>query len=226
MTRPLPRLLAKTGWEDVPIEAVPEPLVRVGQLHPRVLQEAAYHLMGFPGALTECWVREGVAERLVQVAEGLPVGLSLLVWDGYRPFQVQKALFDRYVDELIAVHPELPSDAIEDAATRYVSRPSHAKNAPSPHLTGGAVDLTLCTPQSVPLDLGTGFDAFVPAAGAAAFEDQPGEVRDNRRRLFWSMVDAGFVAYTEEWWHYDYGDQFWGKARGCAARYGPMARPD
>lgn len=226
MTGPLPRLVPKHGWDAVPIDAIEEPLVRVEQLHPRVLQEAAYHLMGFPGALSECWVRQGVADRLAQVAESLPAGLSLLVWDGYRPFSVQKALFDRYVDELIAVHPELPADAIEDAATRYVSRPSTAKDAPSPHLTGGAVDLTLCTSEGVPLDLGTGFDAFVPAAAAAAFEDQPGEVRDNRRRLFWSMVDAGFVAYTEEWWHYDYGDQFWGHIRGETACYGPMPAPE
>ncbi len=225
MNHPMPRLFPKTGWEEVSVEPVDEPLVRVADAHPRILQEAAYQLMGLPGALAEGWLREGLLERLVVVADGLPDGVALLVWDGYRPFEVQKALFDRYVDELVAVHPDMPADAIEDAATRYVSRPSSSDHAPSPHITGGAVDLTLCTPEGVPLNLGTGFDAFVPAAGASAFEDRPGEVRDNRRLLFWSMVGAGFAAYTEEWWHFDHGDQFWGNIRGCAARYGPMPRP-
>jgi D-alanyl-D-alanine dipeptidase len=225
VSRPLPRLLPKTGWHEVPIEPVDEPLVRVADVHPRVLQEAAYLRMGFSGALEECWVREGVAERLAVAARALPDGIALLVWDGYRPFEVQKALFDGYVDELIAVHPELPADAIETAATRYVSRPSRAEHAPSPHLTGGAVDLTLCTADGVTLDLGTGFDAFLPEAAAAAFEDRPGPVRDNRRLLFWSMVDAGFAAYTEEWWHFDHGDQFWGKVRGEIAKYGPTGPP-
>jgi len=226
MDEPIPRLLPKTGWEDVPIEPIDEPLVRVADSHPRVLQEAAYKLMGLPGALDECWAREGVVERLARAAGGLPEGLSLLVWDGYRPFEVQKALFDGYIDELVAVHPEMPADAIEDAATRYVSRPSRSPAAPSPHITGGAVDLTLSTADGVPLDLGTGFDAFVPQAGALAFEDRPGQVRDNRRLLFWSMAAAGFTAYTEEWWHFDFGDQFWGRIRGSSARYGPAQAPD
>ena len=28
------------------------------------------------------------------------------------------------------------------------------------------------------------------------------------------MSAQGFTAYLEEWWHFDYGDQFWGLATG------------
>ena len=225
MSEPLPVLRPKDGWQDVPIQAVDEPLVVVAGIHARIFEDAAYRRMGLPGALPGCWIRERVAERLVAVADGLPEHLGLLVWDGYRPYEVQKALFDGYVDELIAVHPELPADAIELEATRFVSRPSTSEHAPSPHLTGGAVDLTLCTREGEPLDMGTGFDAFVPEAAADAFEATPGAVRENRRLLFWSMVAVGFAAYTEEWWHFDHGDQFWGNVRDRPARYGPARAP-
>jgi hypothetical protein len=88
-------------------------------------------------------VREDVARRLAAVAAGLPDGLTLVVWDGYRPIATQAALFDSYLTELAMVHPDWPADALEDAAARYVTPPSRAVAAPPPHLTGGAVDLTL-----------------------------------------------------------------------------------
>ena len=223
--KPLPALTPNTGWQDVPIEPRAEPLVPIAGLHARIHEDAAYHRMGLPGALPGCWLREAVAERLITVVEGLPPGTDLLVWDGYRPIPVQKALFDGYVDELIAVHPELPADAIEHAATRFVSRPSTSPLAPSPHLTGAAVDLTLCDPEGAPLEMGTGFDAFIPQAAAAALEQTAGVARDNRRRLFWAMVEQGFCAYTEEWWHFDHGDQFWAVVRGRSAHYGSAEPP-
>ena len=38
-------------------------------------------------------------------------------------------------------------------------------------------------------------------------------------------ADPGFTAYLEEWWHFDYGDQFWGLATGRAARYAGTGPP-
>ena len=216
----------KDGWQQVPISPVDEELVPVSAIGGRLHEDPRYAAMGLPGALGSCWVRAGVGERLARAAAELPEGVDLLIWDGWRPFSVQKALYDQYLNELVAVHPDWPHDAIEDAAARYVSPPSRSERAPAPHLTGGAVDLTLCDPAGTPLAMGTGFDAFVPEAAAAALEGTPGVARDNRRLLFWAMAAEGFTAYTEEWWHYDHGDQFWGLARGESARYGPAAPPD
>lgn len=224
--RPLPAMVPNHGWRDVPIEPVDEPLVPVADIGPRVFDVPRYHRDGLPGALARNWIREGVAERLARVAASLPDGLSLVVWDGYRPYETQAALFGGYVDELALVHPDWPADAIEDAAARYVTPPSRSQVAPAPHLTGGAVDLTLGDGDGRPLDLGTDFDAFVPEAGARALEDTPGAARDHRRLLFWAMAAEGFTAYVEEWWHYDHGDQFWGLVTGRPARYGPAERPE
>jgi D-alanyl-D-alanine dipeptidase len=223
--RPIPRLWPNHGWRDVPIEPVDEPLVPVDQIGPRVSDRAEYHLWGVPGALSRSWVRQGVAERLALVAADLPDGMCLVVWDAYRPLAVQGALYDSYLAELAAVHPDMPADALEAAAARYVTPPSRSVLAPPPHLTGGAVDLTLGDADGAALELGTGFDAFVPEAATRAYEDVPGRWRDLRRLLFWSMHAHGFTNYAEEWWHFDHGDQFWGLLTDRPAVYGPVHDP-
>lgn len=205
----------------MPIDPIDEPLVEVTDIGDRVRAEPRYHQMGLPGAHERCVVREGVAQALARVARRLPAGLTLLVWDGWRAFETQQALYDTWVDELVGAHPDWSSDRIAVEAARYVTPPSADPTCPAPHLTGGAVDLTLADTAGRPLDLGTDFDAFEPAAGALAFEKVPGTARDLRRALFWAMAGEGFTAYVEEWWHYDLGDQFWGAIRGTPARYGP-----
>jgi len=224
--RPIPRLAATNGWRDVPIDPVDEPLVRVADIGGPVRDAPQYHLRGLPGATARGWLREGVADRLARAAAALPDGLTLVVWDGYRTIVTQAALYDAYLDELTMVHPDWPADALEEAAARYVTPPSRAVAAPPPHLTGGAVDLTIGDGDGRPLDLGTDFDAFVPEAGARALEELPGRARDLRRLLFWVMAEQGFTAYLEEWWHFDLGDQFWGLVRGCAARYPGADAPE
>ncbi len=224
--KPLPELISNDGWRDVDIEAVDEPLVPVDGLHDRIIDRVEYARWEMPGALRRSWVRTGVAERLVNVADALPRGLTVVVWDGYRPIQLQAALFDGYVTELAMVHADWPADAIEEAAARFVTPPSRAAATPPPHLTGGAVDLTLGDANGEPLDLGTGFDVFTDEAGALAFEDIPGDVRDRRRLLFWAMHTQGFTSYHEEWWHFDYGNQFWGLVTDQPAIYSAAPHPE
>jgi zinc D-Ala-D-Ala dipeptidase len=224
--RPIPRLAPTNGWRDVPIDPVDEPLVLVADIGGPVRDAPQYHLRGLPGATARGWLREGVADRLARAAAALPDGLTLVVWDGYRTIATQAALYNAYLDELTMIHPDWPADALEEAAARYVTPPSRAVGAPPPHLTGGAVDVTIGDGDGRPLDLGTDFDAFVPEAGARALEDLPGRARDLRRLLFWAMSEQGFTAYLEEWWHFDLGDQFWGLARGCAARYPGADAPE
>lgn len=222
---PIPPLHANEGWRNVPITPVDEPLVPVDAIDARIFDRAQYRAWGLPGSLARSWVREGVAVRLARVARDLPQGFSLVVWDAYRPLEVQAALFDAYLGELIVVHPEMPADALEHAAARYVTPPSHSVVAPPPHLTGGAIDLTLGTADGQVRDLGTDFDAFIPEAETHAFEQVDAPARELRRMLYWSMRAEGFTNYAEEWWHFDFGDQFWGLITGHPAIYGPAQRP-
>lgn len=224
--RPIPVLAGTEGWREVEIEPRDEPLVRVSDIGGRVRDDPRYHAAGLPGAMPHGWVRQGVADRLAAAAAGLPDEMTLVVWDGYRTIATQAALYDGYLDELTMVHPDWPADALEEAAARYVTPPSPSALTPPPHLTGGAVDLTLGDHEGRPLDLGTDFDAFVPEAGARALEDVPGRPRDLRRTLFWAMSGQGFTAYVEEWWHFDHGDQFWGLVTGNPAHYAAAASPE
>ena len=224
--RPIPPLATTEGWRHVDLEPVDEPLVAVGDLDRRIRDDPRYHAAGLPGALTRGCVREGVAERLVRAVASLPDAHGLVVWDGYRPIATQAALYNTYLDELTMIHPDWPADALEEAAARYVTPPSRSAVAPPPHLTGGAVDLTLSDGDGRAIPLGTDFDAFVPEAATRGLEEVPGRERDLRRILFWAMSDQGFTSYHEEWWHFDYGDQFWGLATGRPAIYGAAEPPE
>ncbi len=125
--------------------------------------------------------RQFVAEALQRAqAEARQRGYQLKVFDAYRPLRVQHVMWSIVPDE------------------RYVADPAKG----SRHNRGCAVDLTLCTADGTELDMGTGYDAFVPEA-AATFTELPAEVLANRRLLLEIMNNAGFDVLPTEWWHFD-----------------------
>jgi D-alanyl-D-alanine dipeptidase len=72
----------------------------------------------------------------------------------------------------------------------------------SRHNLGLAIDLTLVDRESgAPLEMGTPFDTFSPAAHTA---NASGAVLAHRRQLQRLMESEGFVNYDQEWWHYSY----------------------
>lgn len=108
--------------------------------------------------------------------------------------------------------------------SKYVAIPTRDLMKPSPHLTGGAVDLTLANEQGW-IDMGTGFDDFTEKAQLewyerkASLSPQEKTIRDYRRLLRQVMENAGFVSNSEEWWHYDYGNRRWANATGGSILY-------
>lgn len=148
-------------------------------------------------------------------------GLSLLVWDCYRPIRAVAA-FMRWIDESDArMKAEFyPTTDKRDLVARgYIA-------TRSAHSRGSAVDVGLapaglnrvpawdpaqplqpCTaPKGVrfddgTIDLGTGFDCF----DARAHFADPGigePARANRALLREIMVRHGFRPYEGEWWHF------------------------
>ncbi|HEY1354661.1 MAG TPA: M15 family metallopeptidase [Ktedonobacteraceae bacterium] len=229
--QPIPVLRPPTGWKSVAICECGEPLVALSVLHhARIMVEPEYFNKGLAHALEEVYVREGVAHRLAQVASQLPAGYFLLVWDAWRPLAVQQQLFDAEFQALQEQCPTLAEDEVRRRTEIYVSLPSCDRRRPSPHYTGGAVDLTLAGPDGRPVPMETGFDSFTRQSRTRALEERQegGEHLSleeegwlhNRRLLYHTMVSCGFTNYCEEWWHFDYGDQFWGKVTATSARYG------
>ena len=102
----------------------------------------------------------------------------------------------------------------------FFAEPDHDPTTPPPHLTGGAVDLTLAI-DKVPLAPGTGFDDLSALARADALEETDGPDRAVRRLLYWSMHDAGFVVYDGEWWHFEFGTCRWAALTGSTPLFGP-----
>lgn len=228
---PLPPLVGPLGWPGIRIDECNEPLVSLRDLRDdRIRVRPEYFSQGISGALDDCYVREGVAMRLVEATKNLPRGIGLLVLDGWRPVSVQQALFDKYLALLASTNPEWSPSKLETEAQRYVSFPSDRLDRPSPHLTGGSVDLTLIDENGDEVQMGSPFDAFTDLSRTRYFEErlaiagsinnQEQEFLENRRTLFAVLHSTGLRNYAEEWWHFDYGNQFWAAVTGSMAVYG------
>lgn len=95
------------------------------------------------GALSVMFLREGVAKRIRHAQQSLPESHHLVVFDAYRPLEVQNALYDHYLGELKSKHPDWAADDLSQETQKYVSLPSVDATRPSPHNTGGSVDLAI-----------------------------------------------------------------------------------
>ncbi len=154
ITEPIPLNAGNTvGWKDVPLSESSEKLVPLGLFsdYPHLFTSSIYygehdnspygvHGKHLEGANLTVFVRERVAERLTEAQNLLPANLRLVVFDGRRSFPVQKSLHSHYLNILtgeLDLHVEVALVETE----KYVSYPSTKLLCPSPHLTGGAVDV-------------------------------------------------------------------------------------
>ncbi|HWT11502.1 MAG TPA: M15 family metallopeptidase [Allosphingosinicella sp.] len=196
------------------------------------------HYAPIPGSVAGLWVREGVAERLAGVDRRLgEEGLGLWLFDAWRPDRVQAYFHDVWMPaELRRRRPGLDEDRLRAEVSSYWSAPTTDRASPAPHLTGGAVDLSICWVDTAErLWMGSIFDDVSAIAHVDHFErNRSGdrlalsddEARSNRRLLYWLMVEAGFCSNPTEWWHYSHGDQMWARLTGAeAALYGAAAAP-
>lgn len=219
-----------SALRDIPIVERNDPLLPTS-LSPGLATYPAYYKMGVPHAVDECFVRREVFDRLMLASQRLPAGMRLVVLDGWRPFIVQQYLFDTLINLLQHARPDLDADARYAFTRTLVSPPSTDPDAPSPHLTGGSVDVTLSDADGRLLDMGTLFDEASPLSWSAALEDpvhddRYGEARVHRRILYNAMTGAGFTNLPSEWWHYDFGNQLWALHRGePRAIYGATRPP-
>lgn len=184
-------------------------------LSPKIRTWPAYFKMGIAHTMPECYIREGVYQRLLEATRYLPEHLTLVVLDGWRPFKVQQFLYETFLSLLAEAHPDWDEAQRIFQARQLVSPPSTDPKAPSPHITGGSIDVTLMDADGCLLNMGTLFDEASPLAFSAAFENRNDltasqqEARDHRRLLYHAMRQAGFTNLPTEWWHYDYGNQMW-----------------
>lgn len=133
--------------------------------------------------IPDIWVdlRYGTVKKLAAVQETLRgEGLSLLIWDAYRPQYAQRLLWERCPDPNFVANPDTGG---------------------SKHSGGGTVDITLCTSDGAPVEMPSGFDEF-SALADRDYSDVSAEAAANAEKLERLMDAAGFDGYSAEWWHY------------------------
>jgi len=221
------------GYRELPIAfdgaANKEPLVKLSDYGVRgenfyaQPRNPPYYAV-IPGSIEMLSLRQGAAERLRDVnAQLATADLELFVFDAWRPQAVQAYFHDRWLPaELRRRKPNLTDEQLAAEVQNYWAAPSTGRDAPSPHSTGGAVDLTIRWCDGDQLWMGSLFDDASPLAHTDRFEAEISpdafsfsneEARANRRLLYWLMVDAGFASNPSEWWHFSFGDQMWAKLR-------------
>lgn len=163
---------------------------------------------------------------MLQAVSLLPDDYSFIVYDGFRPLQVQQFLFNQFSAQIKKQHPSFSEQQVQQETLKYVAFPSLHKEHPAPHLTGGAVDLTIGDAHGNALHLGTAFDEMSEKSATRYYEENMEDnkaARDLRRILYNSMTSAGFMNYSEEWWHYDFGNISWARRIGTEkAIYGAI----
>lgn len=206
------------NWNLINIQESNESLVSIQSINSeKIIVKPMYFIHGIEGALPECYVREGVARLLVEAAKLLPKGHNFIVYDGWRPFSVQSSLYNEYTRKITNQYPSLSALEISNLVKTFVSKPSLNEKSPAPHFTGGSVDITIGIGNQ-PLNMGTLFDDFSNKSKTRYYEEliihtkEEKEALENRRLLFHTLVSVGFSSYTEEWWHFDYGNQWWASA--------------
>ena len=184
--------------------------------------EMKYYLAGRKGSINKAYLRRSVAKMLVKANALLPEGYRLKVYDAWRPYEVQKDIFDEYLN-IISADKENAGKSYGELckiARTFVSFPDKTQRFSYVHSSGGAVDLTIIDENGEELDMGCGFDDFTELAATAALEGtELTQERNNRRLLYHVMSSVGFTNYPSEWWHYDYGDIFWGAITGEPVMY-------
>jgi len=129
----------------------------------------------------ECLLHADTASRLREVQVELEkMGMSLKIWDGYRPFKAQEKFWKLVPD------------------TRYVSNPKKGGR----HTRGTAIDLTIVTKDGLELPMPSGFDDFSEKAHRYYIDASEEEIH-NREFLGQIMEKHGFIGLETEWWHFD-----------------------
>ncbi len=163
-----------------------------------------YGQMGFVHLPPTLMLRSALLDRLNNAQSMLPAGLSFVILDGWRTRRFQQELAEHYM--------AISGSVLDDL---FVSDPDDDLVAP-PHVTGGAVDLTL-EYAGQPLGLGTDFDAFENRSELDWFDrldddhlsEEERLCKRLRRCMAASLISCGFAHYPQEWWHWSFGDQWW-----------------
>jgi len=234
--QPIPELRPIAGWQTVPIAECGEPLVALHKYQGRNMTvRPQYFTQGYRSASFEQEIRSGVFERLLLAAHALPADYRLVIWDAWRPVELQQEIYNRFYQQLSQQFTPLSTEELAVLCQQFVALPSADQAKPAHHHTGGAVDVTIMDDFGQELWMGSGFDEFTEKSHTRYFEQEENcrterdkEAQRNRRILFDAMTSVGmFTGLDTEWWHFQYGTQAHGLLTNQSAWYGvPSAKKE
>lgn len=206
-----------------------EPVLLHNNLHERIKIEPVYFNLGF-SSKSEIYSRKAVLAGLLKALDNLPAHLGFLIWDVYRTRDVQAKLFHSMQEKVRRIYPDSSDEEHYAETIKYISPPAKIGDSYcSPHLSGGAIDLTLLDLNTgEALDMGTVFDDFTERAHRDYFDSQPllspeeALIRKNRTLLRSALELVGFTSYYYEWWHFDLGNVFWSESTNQPEIFGPL----
>ncbi len=210
------------NWElirSIPIKENNEPLVQLNLYPEKIICHPEYFVQGIEFAMPVLYIREGVYKILIAASKNLPKGYKFVIFDAFRPIEVQRSLFESYKEKLSKENQDLNEEELTKLTLNFVSLPSSDPTKPSAHNTGGSIDLTITDKEGNLLDMGSFFDDMSDIVITNYFEKkiESGEklskkektILENRRLLYNLMIEQGFTNFVNEWWHYDFGNQLW-----------------
>ena len=225
-------------WDKIPIRDNQDKLINIPSCF-KFFDPHPYFVLGAPYKdKNSIWkLRKEVVNRLIRVNQYLAAknnGFCLLIYDSWRPVEVQEFLFNRAIDFeykklgiLTPIKNFRYNDLVKKKVENFWALPSLDRNCPPPHSTGGALDVSLSDKSGNLIDMGGTIDQMDETSKPDFYEknDKKEAIIWNRRRnlLKEIMIEFGFVQHPNEWWHFSYGDQLWAwKNKKNNALYGKI----
>lgn len=190
---------------------LPDGFTYVSKAVPDAVLDVRYYTdYNFVGARVDGYMAPKViltrqaAEALAGVQADLkPFGLSIKVYDGYRP--------QRAVDHFVRWGKDIGDTKMKSVFYPDVDKKNLFRDgyiaSKSGHSRGSTVDLTIMDAATgKDLDMGSPFDFFGPPSWPENKAMSP-EVRANRALLRQVMARHGFKPLKEEWWHFTLRDE-------------------
>jgi len=224
-------------WNKIPIKDNVDKLIAI----PSCLKFSDPHPYSHLGApykdKTSIWkLREEVVNRLVKVNDYLisKSSFNLLIYDSWRPLEVQEFMFKRAFlleceksDIDISFENMKYYPSILKKVEKFWAYPSHDTRCPPPHSTGGALDVSLSDKDGNLVEMGSMVDQMDEASNPyfyAFIKNEEAIIWNSRRNLLREIMSKfGFAQHPNEWWHFSYGDQLWAwKNKKANALYGKI----
>jgi len=224
-------------WNKIPIKDNGDKLIAIPSCLKFLDPHPYYHLGAPYKDKTSIWkLREEVVNRLVKVNDYLISKNSfyLLIYDSWRPLEVQEFMFKRaFLLECEKYDIDISFENIKSYPSilkkveKFWAYPSHDSRYPPPHSTGGALDVCFSDKDGNLVEMGSMVDQMDETSIPdfyANIKNTEAFIWNSRRNLLREiMTKFGFTQHPNEWWHFSYGDQLWAwKNKKANALYGKI----